>query len=115
MFISAALVVDIGGALSHAAVVARELGIPCVVNTREGSRLLRTGDLIRVDGGAGTVEVLEPAAEPMAAVEPAAVEPRAVEPEAAVAEAVAVPEAAAQPVVAEPEAAVPEPAAVAEP
>ncbi|MDT7556489.1 MAG: rifampicin phosphotransferase, partial [Pseudonocardiales bacterium] len=101
MFISAALVVDIGGALSHAAVVARELGIPCVVNTREGSRLLRTGDLIRVDGGAGTVEVLEPAAEPMAAVEPAAVEPRAVEPRAAakpeVAEPVAEPEAVAQP------------------
>jgi phosphoenolpyruvate synthase/pyruvate phosphate dikinase len=61
MFISSALVVDIGGALSHAAVVARELGIPCVVNTRDGSRLLRTGDLIRVDGGAGTVQVLKPA------------------------------------------------------
>jgi pyruvate,water dikinase len=61
MFISAALVVDIGGALSHAAVVARELGIPCVVNTGDGSRVLRTGDLIRVDGGAGSVEILKPA------------------------------------------------------
>jgi pyruvate,water dikinase len=61
MFISSALVVDIGGALSHAAVVARELGIPCVVNTKDGSRQLRTGDLIRVDGTAGTVEVLKPA------------------------------------------------------
>jgi phosphohistidine swiveling domain-containing protein len=60
MFISSALVVDIGGALSHAAVVARELGIPCVVNTRDGSRLLRTGDVVRVDGNAGTVEVLKP-------------------------------------------------------
>jgi pyruvate,water dikinase len=59
MFVSAALVVDIGGTLSHAAVVARELGIPCVVNTRTGSRVLRTGDRVRVDGGAGTVEVLE--------------------------------------------------------
>ena len=59
MFLSAALVVDIGGALSHAAVVARELGIPCVVNTRNGSRALRTGDRVRVDGKAGTVEVLE--------------------------------------------------------
>ena len=36
MFISSALVMDVGGALSHAAVVARELGIPCVVNTRVG-------------------------------------------------------------------------------
>ncbi|MDT7776017.1 MAG: rifampicin phosphotransferase [Pseudonocardiales bacterium] len=59
MFLSSALVVDIGGALSHAAVVARELGIPCVVNTRNGSRVLCTGDRVRVDGKAGTVEVLE--------------------------------------------------------
>jgi pyruvate,water dikinase len=65
MFLSSALVVDIGGPLSHAAVVARELAIPCVVNTRHGSRVLRTGDRVRVDGNAGTVEVLErrPAAE----------------------------------------------------
>ena len=59
MFISAALVVDIGGALSHAAVVARELGFPCVVNTRTGTRDLRTGDRVRVDGTKGTVEILE--------------------------------------------------------
>jgi pyruvate,water dikinase len=59
MFLSSALVVDIGGPLSHAAVVARELAIPCVVNTRHGSRVLRTGDRVRVDGDAGTVEVLE--------------------------------------------------------
>ena len=58
MFVSKALVVDIGGALSHAAVVARELGIPCVVNTRSGTRSLRSGDVVRVDGKAGTVEVL---------------------------------------------------------
>jgi pyruvate,water dikinase len=57
MFISAALVVDIGGPLSHAAVVARELGIPCVVNTRTGTRSLRTGDRVRVDGSTGAVEV----------------------------------------------------------
>jgi pyruvate,water dikinase len=59
MFVSTGLVVDIGGALSHAAVVARELGIPCVVNTRIGTDTLRTGDRIRVDGAAGTVEVLQ--------------------------------------------------------
>ena len=63
MFVSKALIVDIGGALSHAAVVARELGIPCVVNTRTGTRSLRTGDRVRVDGTAGTVEVLERAAD----------------------------------------------------
>jgi pyruvate,water dikinase len=60
MFVSAALVVDIGGVMSHAAVVARDLGIPCVVNTGEGSRTLRTGDQVRVDGTAGTVEILRP-------------------------------------------------------
>jgi phosphohistidine swiveling domain-containing protein len=59
MFISSALVVDIGSALSHAAVVARELGVPCVVNTRTGTQQLRTGDRVRVDGGAGTVEILD--------------------------------------------------------
>jgi phosphohistidine swiveling domain-containing protein len=64
MFISAALVVDIGGALSHAAIVARELAVPCVVNTKTGSRAIRTGDRLRVDGTTGTVTVLERAAEP---------------------------------------------------
>ena len=59
MFLSSALVVDIGGPLSHAAVVARELGIPCVVNTRHGSRVLHTGDFVRVDGNDGTIEVLD--------------------------------------------------------
>ena len=58
MFLSAGLVSDIGGLMSHTAVVARELGIPCVVNTRTAVHTLRTGDLIRVDGTAGTVDVL---------------------------------------------------------
>lgn len=58
MFISAGLVIDTGGALSHAAVVARELKIPCVVNTGNATNTLRTGDRVRVDGAAGTVEVL---------------------------------------------------------
>ena len=58
MFMASALVVDIGGQLSHAAVVARELGIPCVMNTGDGTRLLRDGDHLRVDGSAGTIEIL---------------------------------------------------------
>jgi phosphoenolpyruvate-protein kinase (PTS system EI component) len=45
----------------NAAVVARELGVPCVVNTRTGTQQLRTGDRVRVDGGAGTVEILDSA------------------------------------------------------
>ena len=59
MFLSSALIVDIGGPLSHAAVVARELGVPCVVNTRTGSSVLRTGDVVRVDGNTGSVEILD--------------------------------------------------------
>jgi pyruvate,water dikinase len=58
MFLSQALIVDIGGALSHAAIVARELGIPCVVNTGTGSSTLRSGDRVRVDGSTGSVEIL---------------------------------------------------------
>ena len=58
MFLSKGLVVDIGGLLSHAAVVARELGIPCVMNTQIGTDVLRSGDICRVDGSTGTVEVL---------------------------------------------------------
>jgi rifampicin phosphotransferase len=58
MFLSRALVVDVGSALSHAAVVARELDIPCVVNTITGTSTVRTGDLIRVDGDRGIVEIL---------------------------------------------------------
>ncbi|HUR73267.1 MAG TPA: PEP-utilizing enzyme [Sporichthya sp.] len=61
MFLSAGLVSDIGGLMSHTAVVARELGIPCVVNTRTAVHTVRTGDLIRVDGTAGTVELIRSA------------------------------------------------------
>jgi phosphohistidine swiveling domain-containing protein len=67
MFVSSALVVDIGSALSHAAVVARELGLPCVVNTREGTRVLRTGDRVRVDGATGTVQILRRTGSPSSA------------------------------------------------
>jgi phosphoenolpyruvate synthase/pyruvate phosphate dikinase len=56
--VAAAVVNDIGGAMSHGSIVAREVGIPCVTNTRVGTRSLHTGDLVRVDGTAGTVEVL---------------------------------------------------------
>jgi phosphohistidine swiveling domain-containing protein len=57
--LAAAVVIDIGGPASHGAMVARELGIPCVIGTGDGSRALQTGDVVRVDGTAGTVTVLE--------------------------------------------------------
>jgi pyruvate,water dikinase len=62
MMVASALVIDIGGAISHGAIVARELGIPCVIGTRDGTRKVRTGDRIRVDGGRGVVEILAPGA-----------------------------------------------------
>lgn len=58
MFASAAMVVEIGGHLSHAAVVARELGVPCVMGVDGATTGLRTGDLCRVDGTSGDVVVL---------------------------------------------------------
>lgn len=63
MFVSLGLVVDIGGAMSHAAIVARELGIPCVVNTRTGTKILQSGDRVQVDGSKGTVKILKTIAE----------------------------------------------------
>jgi phosphohistidine swiveling domain-containing protein len=57
--VAAALVIDVGGPMSHGAIVARELGVPCVINTVVGTTVLRTGDTIRIDGTAGVVEVVK--------------------------------------------------------
>lgn len=56
---AAAVVVDIGGPLSHGATVARELGLPAVVNVKHGTRLIRTGQRITVDGATGVVTIEE--------------------------------------------------------
>jgi pyruvate,water dikinase len=55
MFAVSGCVIDVGSAMSHGAIVAREIGIPCVVNTRRGTSVIHTGDRIVVDGSAGTV------------------------------------------------------------
>jgi len=57
--LAAGVVIDVGSISSHGAIVAREMGLPCVIGTGNGTAVLRTGDLLRVDGGAGTVTVLE--------------------------------------------------------
>ncbi len=54
----AAIVTDVGAPLSHAAIVAREMGIPAVVGCGNATMLLKTGDRVRVDGGRGLVELL---------------------------------------------------------
>jgi pyruvate,water dikinase len=56
--VAGAVVIDTGSNISHAAVVAREMGIPAVVSVSDASRRLRSGQKLRVDGGTGTVEVL---------------------------------------------------------
>jgi pyruvate,water dikinase len=60
--LAVAVVTDVGSVMSHAAIVCRELGIPCVAGTRDGTHRLRDGDRVRVDGSAGIVTVVETAA-----------------------------------------------------
>jgi pyruvate,water dikinase len=60
----AGVVTDTGGMLTHAAIAAREYGIPAVVGTWNATNSIRDGDIIRVDGNVGVVEVLERAASP---------------------------------------------------
>jgi pyruvate,water dikinase len=56
---AAAILVERGSVLSHSAVLARELGLPAVVGIPGLTRALRDGELVRVDGTAGTIERLE--------------------------------------------------------
>jgi len=55
---AAAIVTDVGAPLSHAAIVARELGIPAVVGCGDATMRLHTGDRVRVDGGQGIIQKL---------------------------------------------------------
>ncbi len=52
------VVIEEGGLLSHGAVVAREYGIPAVLRIEGATKILRTGQRLRIDGGVGTVEIL---------------------------------------------------------
>ncbi len=56
---AAGLVSDQGGILSHGSILAREYGLPAVTNVESATQNIRTGDLLRVDGDRGRVEVLE--------------------------------------------------------
>ncbi|PTL82486.1 phosphoenolpyruvate synthase [Vitiosangium sp. GDMCC 1.1324] len=82
-----AIITDSGGMTSHAAIVSRELRLPCVVGTRNATRVLRDGEEVTVDGSAGEVfegrveEVAAPRVEAVRPVEaPRAVEAREPEP-----------------------------------
>jgi len=57
--VAGALVTEIGGVLSHGAIIAREYGVPAVLNIPEATERIRTGSLITVNGSEGTVRLLE--------------------------------------------------------
>jgi rifampicin phosphotransferase len=54
---AAAVVVDVGAPVSHAVIVSRELGIPCVVSVHDATRRIPDGATVTVDGAAGTVTI----------------------------------------------------------
>jgi len=56
---ASAIVTDLGGVTSHAAIVCRELKIPAVVGTRKATNTFRTGDLVKVDAGNGEVRLIK--------------------------------------------------------
>ena len=56
--LAAGIVTELGGPLSHAAIVAREFGVPSVVNVAGATRAIKTGDRVRVDGDRGIIEKL---------------------------------------------------------
>jgi pyruvate,water dikinase len=56
---AAGIVMDQGGLLSHGSIVAREYGIPAVVNVGPATKLIKTGQMIQVDGDSGTVRILD--------------------------------------------------------
>jgi len=56
--VASAVIVDTGSMGSHAMIVARELGIPCVAGLPKATEMIGTGTRVRVDGAAGTVEIL---------------------------------------------------------
>jgi len=53
-----AIITDLGGITSHAAIVSRELGIPCIVGTRNATRVFKDGDIVEVDAEKGIVRKL---------------------------------------------------------
>jgi phosphohistidine swiveling domain-containing protein len=57
--VAGGLVMEVGGMMTHGAVVAREYGIPAVVGLAQATSLLKTGQRVRVDGSSGVVQILE--------------------------------------------------------
>jgi pyruvate,water dikinase len=58
-FSAAGLIMEVGGMMTHGAVVAREYGIPAIVGVDQATRRLQTGQLIRMDGSSGQILLLD--------------------------------------------------------
>ena len=56
---SAGFITDAGGILSHAAITARELKKPCVIGTETATKMLKNGDLVEIDAGAGIITIIK--------------------------------------------------------
>jgi len=54
----AAIITDAGGITSHAAIVSREFKIPCIVNTKIATQVLKDGDMVEVNANKGVVKIL---------------------------------------------------------
>ncbi|MBU0707242.1 hypothetical protein KKG41_02620 [Patescibacteria group bacterium] len=59
MIKAAAIITDIGGIISHPAILSREMGIPCIVNTKKATKKIKTGMNLYVDGERGKIYVLD--------------------------------------------------------
>ena len=57
--IARGIVTDFGGSLCHAAIISREMGIPCVVGTNKATKVLKDGDLVEMSGEEGIVKIME--------------------------------------------------------
>jgi pyruvate,water dikinase len=56
---AAAIITDEGGITCHAAIIARELGIPCIIGTKIGTKVLHDGDLVEVNANHGWVKKIK--------------------------------------------------------
>lgn len=59
MRMASAIVTDIGGLMSHAAIISRELKVPCIVGTKIATKVLKDGDLVEVDADSGIVKIIK--------------------------------------------------------
>jgi len=56
---ASAIITNVGGITCHAAIVSRELGIPCIIGTKIATKVLKDGDLVEVDAEKGIVKILK--------------------------------------------------------